>query len=163
MSSRTSRSAAGLAGGPVDDHPLVVQADVGDRDCDSFLPAQTCEGEHHRDIAKAGLEVIERGRQPQHLRDRRDDNPAADRGSPAGTQLEGGVGRDDALLAGPGEQPPEDCSDGALGAAGGGRAVAQGQVADGGVEVRQVEVADPGAAERRQDVDVQAGAFLRQR
>lgn len=59
------------------------------------------------------------------------------------------------------KQPPEDCSDGALSAAGGGRAVAQGQVADYRVEVRQIEVTDPGAAQRRQDVDVQAGAFLR--
>lgn len=133
----------------------------GDRDGDSFLPAQDCEREHHGDIAEAGLEVVERGRQPQHLRDRRDDHPAEARGSPAGAQLEGGFGRDDALLARPGKQPPEDCSDGALSAAGGGRAVAQGQVADYRVEVRQIEVTDPGAAQRRQDVDVQAGAFLR--
>jgi hypothetical protein len=156
-------ASAGLAGGPVDLHALPVEADVADRHGNGFLPAQAGESQDHRHIPQASLEQVERLGEPEHLRDARDDHPAADRSAPAGAQFERGVDRDDPLLPRPGEQSPQHRRHRALGAAGRRGAVLQRQVADGRVQFGQVQVADPGLAERGEDVDVQAGPLLGQR
>jgi hypothetical protein len=80
-------AATRLTGGPVDRHALVLQADVADRHGNRFLPAQAGEGEDHRHVPEACLEVIEGGSQAKHLRDARDDHAAPNRPAPAGAQL----------------------------------------------------------------------------
>jgi hypothetical protein len=82
---------------------------------------------------------------------------------PPGAQLQRGVDPDDPFFASPGEHAPEHGGDSTLGAARCGSAVPQHEVANDGVEFGQVQVTDPGIAENGQQVDVQAGPFLRER
>jgi hypothetical protein len=96
-------AAAGLAGGPVDRHALAGQVYVAYRHGNGLSPAQAGEREDDHHVAQAQLEVIHGLRQAKHLRNGRDDHPAAHRGTPAGTKLQGRVGRDDSLLPRPGE------------------------------------------------------------
>jgi hypothetical protein len=60
-------AATGLAGGAVDPHRLPVEVDVADRHGHGLFPAQPGEGQHDRHVAKARLEGVERGGEPDML------------------------------------------------------------------------------------------------